>query len=62
MRIQIWLDSTDPPTGRVGDQDDLRPFRGWIDLLAVLAGVLDASRDIEGDLRPRAQLELGEDV
>lgn len=62
VRIQIWVDGTDPPTGRVGDHGEPVPFCGWIDLLAVLSDVLETSRDEDGDLGARAQPELGEDV
>lgn len=62
VRIEIWVDATDPPTGRVGDHGEAVPFCGWIDLLAVLSGVLDAARDEDGDLGPRAQPEFGQDV
>lgn len=61
MRIEIWIDGTDPPSGRVGDDGDPLPFCGWIDLLAVLSQILETPRDENGDLRARAQSELGED-
>jgi len=58
VRIEIWVDEIDPPTGRVSDM----PFRGWIDLLAVLSRVLETVGDEKGELDPRAQPELGQDV
>ena len=62
MRIEIWVDGTDPPTGRVGDRGGSVPFCGWIDLLAVLSEVLEAPRDEQGELGAGAQAQLGEDV
>lgn len=62
MRIEIWVDSTDPPVGRVDDHGESVPFCGWIDLLAVLSVVVETSGDEDGELRARAQPELREDV
>lgn len=62
MRIEIWVDSTDPPVGRVDDHGEAVPFCGWIDLLAVLSDVVEASGDEDGELRAGAQTELREDV
>ena len=62
VRIEIWVDGTDPPTGHVGDDGEPMPFCGWIDLLAVLSDILGAARDEEGDLGARTQPEFGEDV
>jgi hypothetical protein len=65
VHIEIWVDSTDPPVGRVGEIGEVRdehPFVGWIDLLAVLTGILEAPRDEDGEFGARAQSELGEDV
>ena len=58
----IWVDQTDPPTGHVGDDGSGVPFCGWIDLLAVLTGILEAPGHEDGDLGARPQAELREDV
>lgn len=62
VRIEIWVDSTDPPTGRVGDHGEPVLFCGWIDLLAVLSNIVDTTGDEHSDLGARTQPELGEDV
>lgn len=62
MRIEIQLDGTDPPVGRVSGDAGALPFQGWIDLLAVLSDVIGTARDEDGDFGARAQPELGEDV
>ncbi len=62
VRIEIVVDGTDPPAGQVLHDHAAVPFRGWIDLLAVLSGVLEPARDEDGDLGARTQPELGEDV
>ncbi|GAA3772769.1 hypothetical protein GCM10022240_25970 [Microbacterium kribbense] len=62
MHIEIWLDGTDPPAGRVGGHDHELPFRGWIDLMAALSRLLGSMREEDGDLGARSQPELGEDV
>ena len=56
------LDGTDPPAGRVLSGGAAVSFCGWIDLLAVLSGILETSRGEQGQLGPGAQRELGEDV
>jgi len=61
VRIEIMLDGIDPPVGRIAGRGGAS-FCGWIDLLAVLSGILEASRDEKGELGPRAQPELREDV
>lgn len=61
MRIEIWIDGTDPPTGHVGDGEPV-PFCGWIDLLAVLSQILDPSCDEDRDLGARPDPELGQDL
>jgi hypothetical protein len=41
-RIQIDLDGTEPPTGLVaGDGGAACEFHGWLDLLRVLAELVD---------------------
>ncbi|MDQ0615390.1 hypothetical protein QF046_003031 [Microbacterium sp. W4I4] len=62
VHIDIWLDGTDPPAGRVGGDGHELPFRGWMDMMAALTRLLDAVREADGDLGARAQSELGEDV
>ena len=62
VRIEILLDATDPPVGRVGHDGAQVAFRGWIDLLAVLSDVLEASRHEHGELGPGPKAELGQDV
>lgn len=62
MRIEIWVDSSDPPAGRVEEDGEALPFCGWIDLLAVLSRVVGSSRDVEGEFGAGTQAQLAEDV
>lgn len=62
VHIDIWLDGTDPPEGRVGDSARELRFSGWIDLMASLTRLVEPMREADGELGPRAQAELGEDV
>jgi hypothetical protein len=43
--IEIWVDTDDPPTGRVvacvGDPP--QPFAGWLQLLAILTNAVSPS-------------------
>ena len=62
VRIEIWVDGVDPPAGHVADGGVGVPFCGWIDLLAVLSQIVGTPGDEDGQLSPRAEPELGEDV
>ncbi len=62
VRIEIWVDGDDPPAGHVADGSVGVPFCGWIDLLAVLSQIVGTPGDEDGQLSPRAEPELGEDV
>ncbi len=54
--IQIWVETGQPPTGRVSATDGgpARPFVGWLQLLTILAQALppDAADREEPALRP----------
>jgi len=42
VEIRIWMDTTQPPTGRVVTVEGgpAKPFAGWLQLLSILAGAL----------------------
>ena len=62
VRIEIWMDSADPPTGHVSEAGEALSFCGWIDLLAVLSRVVATRGHEEGQLGARPESQLGEDV
>ncbi|KGN37283.1 hypothetical protein [Knoellia subterranea] len=70
MLIQITLDHARPPSGSVsvasgGEAPGVAaptPFGGWLDLMAVLDGIVVAAGDEEDKLGAGAQAELREDV
>ena len=49
LMIRIWVDSTQPPTGRVVtfEGQPPRPYSGWLDLLGILADAMAAEREPE---------------
>jgi len=55
--IRIWVDTTEPPTGRVviAPGRTSRPFSGWLDLLGILADAMsvDAVEPDPGEAGPR---------
>ena len=70
MRITIQVDAVGPPAGALAvDEGDPQPFAGWLELLGILTGLLPtaepspgAPQRLSGQLYPRAEPELGEDV
>lgn len=62
VRIEICLDRTDPPQGRVRGGGQEVCFRGWIDLQSALSSLIGTLGEPHGQLDARAQSELGEDV
>ena len=42
VEVHIWIDATQPPSGRVvtGVGQPAQPFAGWLQLLTILAGAL----------------------
>lgn len=45
MRIEISVDTFDPPEGTlVADDGEAIPFAGWLDLLRVLSELLEVRR------------------
>lgn len=53
--IRIWVESVQPPTGRVVTAEGQHPrrFTGWLDLLGILADAIAADpTEDSGDARP----------
>ena len=70
MLITIQVDAVGPPSGELAvDEGDPQPFAGWLELLGLLTGLLPAAQGstrapqrLPGQLDPRRETELGEDV
>lgn len=68
MRVELWIEETEPPNGWVADQERRRTdFVGWIGLLQVLSALLEADGDLSevpdsysGKLDTGGDLKLGE--
>lgn len=68
VRVELWIEETEPPNGWVGDQQRRRTdFVGWIGLLQVLSALLEADDDLSevpdsysGQLDTGGDLKLGE--
>jgi hypothetical protein len=67
--IRIWVDTAEPPTGRVviAQGRTSRPFSGWLDLLGILADAMsvdamsvDAVDPDPGDAGPRGNDPQGQ--
>ena len=66
MKIRITVDQTPPPQGTLTDDaGQVRPFAGWLELLATLEAAVGsgvAPGRQAGQLPLRAAAQLGEDV
>jgi hypothetical protein len=50
VHIDIWLDGTDPPEGRVAVGEHELRFRGWIELMASLTRLVESGGEADGEL------------
>ena len=70
MLITIRVDAVKPPSGALAvDEGPPQPFAGWLELLGILTDLLPsgdwssgAAQGLRGQLHPRGEIKLGEDV
>lgn len=64
MDIRISIENRQPPTGTIGLAGaSTHPFAGWLQLLRVLSDLVGGPQGVRsGELDPRSDAELGQDV